>query len=394
MGKRLVLGSLPALLVLLGQTARALPGTHAPAISTYDTRASSVVLAYRHGSSSEGPFNTFSYNANFSSSTAKLSAQFGLHYVNYDSKDNNSTAHGVGASGVALFVFPVAGRYDDGVPKAAISFDVGAVPTAYVSGQRNYLTVPLVLGFGVPLSPHKAVTITPWFELAPSANLDTVFNAADVQIGSNVANQSPECSNPALLSQCKITLNKGAIEDAVKKGVTVDLSFKVPMRAGLDGSIHLGESVDFNLYSGVSSLGGGFQGPSVLTAGAGLTFRWDDIVPAVLPVERRLDREGCDAIEGRFRSCPSSRKWLSPEQRARPPELPANATQLAPVQALPTQPPAPPAPAPALAPAPAAPRPAAAPTLPAPPTTAPPGSAPQGSRAPTPGSPPIAAFPN
>ncbi|HEX7451642.1 MAG TPA: hypothetical protein VF294_05130, partial [Polyangiaceae bacterium] len=191
---------------------------------------------------------------------------------------------------------------------------------------------------------------------------------------------------------CHFTLNKGAIEDAVKKGVTVDLSFKVPMRAGLDGSIHLGESVDFNIYSGVSSLGGGFQGVSVLTAGAGLTFRWDDIVPAVLPVERRLDREGCDAIEGRFRSCPNSRNWLSPEQRARPPELPANATQLTPAQALPTQRPAPIPPAPALAPA--VPRPAAAPTLPAPPTSAPPSSAPQGSRAPTPGSPPIAAFPD
>jgi hypothetical protein len=385
-------------LVLLGQTAHALPGTHAPAISTYDTRASSVVLAYRHGSSDAGPFNTFSYNANFSSSSGKLSAQFGLHYVNFDAKDNSSTAHGVGASGVALFVFPVAGRYDDGVPKAAISFDVGAVPTAYVSGQRNYLTVPLVLGFGVPLSPHQAVTITPWFEMAPSANLDTVFKAADVQIGDNVVNKSPECSNPATLAQCKITLNQSEIEDAVKKGVTVDLSFKVPMRAGLDGSVHLGENVDFNVYSGVSSLGGGFGGPSVFTLGAGLTFRWDDIVPAVLPVERRLDREGCDAIEGRFRSCPNSRKWLSPEQRARTPELPANATQLTPAQALPTERPAAVAPA-AIAPpppaAPPAPPPAVAPALPAPPAVAPPSSgAPQGSRAPTPGAPPIAAFPN
>jgi hypothetical protein len=376
--------------MFLGQTARALPGTHAPAISTYDTRASSVVLSYRHGASDAGPFNTFSYNANFSSSTGKLSAQFGLHYVNYASKDNNSTAHGVGASGVALFVFPVAGRYDDGVPKAAIAFDVGAVPTAYVSGERNYLTVPLVLGFGVPLSPHKAVTITPWFEIAPSANLDTVFNTANVQIGSNVANQSPECSNPALLSQCKITLNQTAIEDAVKKGVTVDLSFKVPMRAGLDGSVHLGESVDFNVYSGVSSLGGGFAGSSVLTLGAGLTFRWDDIVPAVLPVERRLDHEGCDAIEGRFRSCPNSRKWLSPEQRARTPELPANATQLTPEQTLPTQRPVPVAPA-APSSTPATPSPA----LPTPPAVAPPSSStPQGSSAPTSSAPPIAAFPN
>lgn len=353
------------------------------------------MLAYRHGASDAGPFNAFSYNANFSSSTGKLSAQFGLHYVNYASKDNNSTAHGVGASGVALFVFPVAGRYDDGVPKAAISFDVGAVPTAYVSGERNYLTVPLVLGFGVPLSPHKAVTITPWFEIAPSANLDTVFKAADVQIGDNVVNKSPECSSmdPTVLAQCKVTLNQSAIEDAVKKGVTVDLSFKVPMRAGLDGSVHLGESVDFNVYSGVSSLGGGFAGSSVLTLGAGLTFRWDDIVPAVLPVERRLDREGCDAIEGRFRSCPNSRKWLSPEQRARTPELPANATQLTPEQTLPTQRLVPVAPAAAPSPAPRAPSPA--PALPAPPAVAPPSSsAPQSSSAPTPGAPPIAAFPN
>jgi len=350
-------------------------------------------VAYRHGASDAGPFNSFSYNANFSSSSGKLSAQFGLHYVNFASKDNDSTAHGIGASGVALFVFPVAGRYDDGVPKAAIAFDVGAVPTAYVSGERNFLTVPLVLGFGVPLSPHQAVTITPWFEMAPSANLDTVFKPNGIQLGSNVVTPSgPECNNPATIQQCQFTLNQSAIEDAVKKGVTVDLSFKVPMRAGLDGSVHLGENVDFSVYSGVSTLGGGFSGASVLTLGAGLTFRWDDIVPAVLPVERRLDREGCDAIEGRFRSCPNSRKWLSPEQRAKTSELPANATQLTPTSALPIQAPAPVPPARTSLPA--SPPPTAAPALPTGPAAAPPsGNAPQG-RSPVPGAPPIAAFPN
>jgi hypothetical protein len=367
---------------LLGQSAHALPGSHAPAISTYDTRASSVVLAYRHGASDAGPFNSFSYNANFSSTSGKLSAQFGLHYVNFASKENDSTAHGVGASGVALFVFPVAGRYSDGTPKAAIAFDVGAVPTAYVSGQRNFLTVPLVLGFGIPLSPHRAVTFTPWFEIAPSANLDTVFKPDGIQLGSDAVIPSPGCdlANPATIQNCKFTLNQSAIEDAVKKGVSVDFSFKVPMRAGLDANVHLGESVDFNVYSGVSTLGGGFSGNSVLTLGAGLTFRWDDIVPAVLPVERRLDREGCDAIEGRFRSCPNSRKWVSPEQRALAPAVPPNATKLTPAQALPIQ---------------GAPTPAPAPTLPAAPVVAPPRSeAPQGSNAPAAGAPPAAAFPN
>ena len=390
--KRLLTGSVSVVLLLLGQTALARPGTHAPAISTYDTRASSVVLAYRHGSSDAGPFNTYSYNANFSSTTGKLSAQFGIHYVNFASKESDSTAHGVGASGVALFVFPVAGRWFDGVPKAAIAFDVGAVPTAYISGQRNYLTLPLVLGFGVPLSPERHITFTPWFEVAPSANLDTVFKPEGVQLGTNVVNQSPECSStdPAVLANCKVTLNQGAVEDAVKKGVTVDLSASVPMRAGLNGEIHLGEVADLNLYTGLSTLGGGFSGASVFTLGAGITFRWDDIVPAVLPAERRLERESCDAVEGRFRSCPNARKWLSPEQRAQQPVPPPNATKLTPTQALPVQ-----RPAPVAAPLPAPPAPAAPPReLPAAPVVAPPStSAPQGANAPA-GAPPIAAFPN
>ncbi len=382
---RLILGSLPALVLLLGHTAHALPGTHAPAISTYDTRASSVVLAYRHGVSDAGPFNTFSYNANFTNTTGKLSAQFGLHYVNFAPKTNNETAHGVGASGVALFEFPVAARWDDGVPKAALAFYVGSVPTIYVSGERNYLTIPLTLGFAVPLSPHKAITFTPWFEVAPSANLDTVFKPADVQIGSNVTNQSPECSStdPAVLANCKVTLNQSAIEDAVKKGVTADLSFKVPLRAGLEAGIHLGPTVDFNLYTALGALGGGFSGSSVVTIGGGLVFRWDDIVPAVLPVEKRLDREGCDAIESRFRSCPSSRQWLTPEQRARLPQAQTSAP-VTPAALSPKPIPTPIAPKPVAAPpvpAPAAPSPTPAPEPPAPtqgqsapPTTTAPGS--------------------
>jgi len=312
---RLLLGTLPAVFLCLGHPARALPGTHAPAVSTYDTRASSVVLAYRHGSSSDGPFNTISYNANFTNTTGKLSAQFGLHYVSYAPKVNNETAHGVAASGVALFEFPVAARWDDGVPKAALSFYVGSVPTIYVSGQRNYLTIPLTLGFAVPLSPHRAITFTPWFEAAPSANLDTIFQPAKISVGPDAVTVTPNATG-----SFDVALNQGAVEAAVKKGVTINYGFSVPMRVGLETGIHVSQGVDFNLYTGLASLGGGFSGATVLSLGAGLVFRWDDIVPAVLPVERRLDHEGCDAIEARFRSCPNSRPWLSPEQRARQPQ--------------------------------------------------------------------------
>ena len=319
-GKRLITGTLTALLALVGQTAHALPGTHAPAVSTYDTRASSVVLAYRHGSSDAGPFNTFSYNANFSNTTGKLSAQFGIHYVNFASKENDKTAHGAGASGTALFVFPVAARWDDGVPKAALSCYVGAVPTLYVSGERNYVTLPLALGLGVPLSPRKAITFTPWFEIAPSINLDTIFKPASISGGADSIHQNADGT---------FSLNEGAVQDAVKKGVTVDFNASVPMRAGLEAGVHLSQGIDFNLYTSIGTLGGAFSGASVFSLGAGLVFRWDDIVPAVLPVERRLDREGCEAIEARFRSCPGSRQWLTPEQRGRavpPPAPPTAAT--------------------------------------------------------------------
>ncbi len=311
------------------------------------------MLAYRHTASDAGPINTFSYNANFSNTTGILSAQFGIHYVNFDAKANDSTAHGVGASGVALFVFPVAARWADGVPKAAIAFDVGSVPTVYVSGQRQYVTLPLVLGFGVPLSPHRAITLTPWFEASFSANLDTIFKSTDITVGPDAVTTKV---NPD--GTVAVTLNDGAVEAAVKKGVTIDSGFYVPLRAGLEAGIHISESVDFNLYSSIATLGGGFAGSSALTFGAGLGYRWDDIVPAVLPVERRLEREDCGAIEARFRSCPNSGQWLTPEQRAKQPApaLPTAPAQVRPAPAQPAvSPKQPAAPVPPPAPAPATP---------------------------------------
>jgi hypothetical protein len=331
------------------------------------------VLAYRHTASDAGPINTFSYNANFSNTTGILSAQFGIHYVNFDAKANDSTAHGVGASGVALFVFPVAGRWADGVPKAAIAFDVGSVPTVYVSGQRQYVTLPLVFGFGVPLSPHKAITLTPWFEASFSANLDTVFKSTDITVQPDAVTTKV---NPD--GTIGVSLKDGAVEEAVKKGVSIDSGFYVPMRAGLEGDIHVSESVDFNLYSSIATLGGAFGGTSAFTLGAGLGYRWDAIVPAVLPVERRLEREDCDAVEARFRSCPSSGKWLTPEQRA-------NEAKPAVPTAVPPATPAPASPAVSPKPTPAPPAAPAAPAAPPPPEPKP--------AAPASG-PPSAVFPN
>jgi hypothetical protein len=298
-------------------------GTHAPSVSTYDTRASSIVFAYRHGFSNSASFNTFSYNANFTSTTGRLSAQFGIHYVNFKQNDADTRAHGVGGSGVAVLEYPISGRWDDGVPKVALALHLGGVPTAYISGERNFLTIPFVLGFGVPLSPHKMVTITPWYELAISANVDTIVRPEGVTIDSSVVVFDPQTQTASL--------KPGAVETALRQGVTIDVGVSVPMRAGLQGTLHLGRSADLDLYGMLSTQGGAFSGESVKTLGAALVIRWDDIVPAVLP-PAEAPSESCEATERRFRACPNSRYWLTPEQRGeRKPAEPAPAPVVPPL---------------------------------------------------------------
>lgn len=293
----------------IGRTASATAGTHPAAVSTYDTRASSIVLGYRHGFSDAGSFNTFSYNANFTSTSGRLSAQFGIHYVNFREAGADARAHGVAGSGVAVLVFPVAGRYDDGVPKVGLALHLGGVPTAFISGERNFLTLPLVLGFGVPMSPTRFLTFTPWYEMAMSVNLDTVVKPEGVTIDP-ATSVEPDPNNPG-----KFRLKDDAVRDALAQGVEIDIGVSVPMRVGLEASLHLGKTADLNLYGMLSTLGGAFSGDTVKTIGGALVIRWDDIVPSVLPQPHVEMTESCTAIERRFRACPNARHWLSPEQR-------------------------------------------------------------------------------
>jgi hypothetical protein len=204
-----------------------------------------------------------------------------------------------------------------------------------------------VVGFGVPLSPAKFLTFTPWYELAFSANLDTVVKPKDIEIDASDVDVDPSTGNA--------TLKPNAVEDALSKGVEIDVNVSVPMRAGLEASFHLGKTADLNLYGMLSTLGGAFSGESVKTIGAALVIRWDDIVPAVLPKPAVEVDESCEATEKRFRACPNARHWLSPEQRGQTllPETqtaPAPAVTPTPPAAAPT--PAPPAASPAPAPAP------------------------------------------
>ncbi|MCS6760333.1 MAG: hypothetical protein MO852_16450, partial [Candidatus Devosia euplotis] len=145
--------------------ALARPGTHAPAISTWDTRASSVAFHAKLGFLPGGHFRNYSYNANFTSTSGNLSAQFGLHYLTLNrgpetdeqsgQETKRNTQHGASASATGLLSIPFTGRTDNGIPTAAIGIYFGAVPALLTSGNLNDLTIPLVLGLGVPYSPHK-----------------------------------------------------------------------------------------------------------------------------------------------------------------------------------------------------------------------------------------------
>lgn len=293
---------LGALVLATPKPAVATPGAHPPLMSTPDTRASSVILAYRQ---SMGPLTgrLFSYNANFSSTGGILSAQFGAHVLQLQESADTKTLLGAAATGAAVWSIPLTQRFDNGVPKAAVILYAGGAPTAAVSGKRNFLNVPIGLGIGAALSPATWVSITPWFEAAPGVDLDTTIVEPDL------SSLAPDNSDIQQLinGQEAVLVSEEDIKKAIADSVKVDISFEMAMRAGLDINLRMSESWSFNLNSYLSTLGSSFGGQKYIYAGGGLVFHWDDIVPAVLPPSRRLERESCEDIETRFRMCPAGK---------------------------------------------------------------------------------------
>jgi hypothetical protein len=345
--------------------ASARPGTHGPSVATWDARASSVMLSVRPGFLSGGHFFMASYNANFSNTTGNLSAQFGFHYLNFG-VEQQPTAHGVSGTAVAVISAPVMERYDNGVPKLAVGFFLGTAPSVLISGELNYLSIPAVVGIGLPYSPHKMVTLTPWFELSPGLSLDAQVHPIALAQADPLSycTSYPTPANPNAPLVCP-GLNEQVARDAVNNTISLDTSFTVGARAGLDVGFHLTDSFGIDLGLTAGSLGTAFKGTTVIWAGGSLVWYWDDIVPAVLPPEKRLFKESCEDIERRFYTCPQSEKC----PLARPP---TQSTAPAPGQAPEPQPGAlPPASGPAPM-SPAQPPPATPQPMPAPaPTTTP-----------------------
>ena len=277
-------------------SARALPNTHAPAISTWDPRASSLVFGLGRSLTGTGSLSYTGFHANFSSTNGVLSAQFGLSYMTFDNGAGAPIARGVSAGGVALISLPLSERFANGVPRTAFAFYLGGVPTGLISGELNFISVPLVLGVGLPYSPSPYITLTPWAELSPGLNFDTRIE--------------PISTQEAIASAMDGTLTRDEVEDLVEQGLVIEKKTTVGKRAGLTVAAHLGERVDFD----VNLLLGAGRG-SALALGAGLVVRWDSMVGDLARArpEPEPEPEDCRALAARYHErCPLRRRPAPP----------------------------------------------------------------------------------
>jgi len=289
-------------LLLSASDSAALPGTQGPAASTWDTTRSTIMFSFHGGLFDGGHLHIASYNSNFTSTTGKLSAQFGLHYLNYAQGGDPDVIHGLGATAMAVYGIPVADRYDNGLPKAAFTFFLGGAPSALISNANNMFTFAIPLGIALPWSPSRYVTIGPWIEVDPSFNVDThteSYDADDVDMD--------EWEDPATGD---LHLSEEEVANILKGAVKTDLYFAAKLRGGLSLVFHLGDRVDLHFNGAVSHIGKEFNGPVSFFFGGGIAIAWDDPPAAVLPSKERLKSEQCKEIYDRFTECPFYPKMI------------------------------------------------------------------------------------
>jgi hypothetical protein len=316
----------------------ALAGTHGPAVSTWDTTASTVVGTFHTLFLPDGLMFIGSYNANFTSTSGNFSAQFGLHYLNYP-VDSDTKAHGISGTAVAVWSTPLTGRYDNGLPIAAFGAYIGGAPAALISGTYNYLSIPIVAGIGFPWSPAQVISIIPWVEISGSLNLDTVIKSFNPDPGTaNDYMTYDEQGNP-------VGIDASNVSKIMQDSVEWDINYALRLRGGLTIAFHAGDMVDIQLRGGVAQVGPEFVATPGYFVAAGLAVSWDDIVPAVLPMDKKLNNVDCELIEQRFKRCEAYTRIVDGAA--------GNKGKAGPGKDLPLPDAGTPAPAPAAAPAPA-----------------------------------------
>ncbi|MBN2719080.1 MAG: hypothetical protein JXX14_24745 [Deltaproteobacteria bacterium] len=308
------------------QAASAKPGSHGWAVSTWDTTRSTVVFNYEHGIMAEGgSSNLVGYNANFTSTTGRLSAQFGMQYINMNPSGMDWAMHGGAGSVIALYGIPIGQRYDNGLPKAALSLYGGAVPTVLANGQYNWVTVPFTLGLGMEISPIKHLSIIPWMEGAVSFNFDTVIRYEEFQqrVNEIVADLMNPPDPQELLDHVTITYdNNGVpidiafddqalsiflpdetIDELLNGVIEYEIAMAFRFRGGLSVVLNIGDRMDLQVNATVAQVGSDFDAPPTWFVGTALAFAWDDAPLGILPEAHRASLLSCDTVATRFESC-------------------------------------------------------------------------------------------
>lgn len=252
---------LAALGTLWSFAASARTGESAPTIGTWDTRASSLSFSYLEGFFGGGHLRFASYFTNFSSTTGRLSSQFGLHYLGYG--EGSSSAHGLAGTITAQYQIPLTERQSNGLPRVAIAPYFGVSPAGMVSGDFAAISLPAHFGIGLPISPLDWLTITPWGEATIGVDLDLDVRRQAIDDLAN-GTTKPEDAKASDL-------------------IRFDTSVHLAGRFGLSAAAHLGKRVDLQ----VQGLGNWLSQPTgagfVFMTGAALLWHWDDVVPGVLP---------------------------------------------------------------------------------------------------------------
>lgn len=248
-------------------TAQARPGLLPAMTTTEDTRASTIGLQYGALFSDRGSGHTASYLSNFSSTTSKVSAQFGLHFLLFDDAERDRM-WGFAGSSMTQFSKPIRPRFDNGVPRLTMQIAPGLVPTVLVGPRHVEIDLPLVLRLSLPASPVPWLTFTPWAEAGVQLHFDGSVTQQALDQGGAAA--GGEWSD---------------LEDVPTRFSDV-VSYELRMgglgRGGLKVTAHVGR-LDLILHATASTLSTDGTLGWLVHAGGGLRVRWDKVVPHVLP---------------------------------------------------------------------------------------------------------------
>ncbi len=262
---------------LLGaQPALALVGSHGASIGTFDVRASSLGLTLDHHEAGGAQLDVLTYHTAFTSTTGRLSSQFGIHGIHLVDKDGRS-GWGMSAGAVTMFTLP-AERFRNGVPRSAVRYWFGLVPTAAFGAIYGRVWLPMTFGGAWTLSPVQWLSFTPWVELAGGLDANADVHEAEVSLSQGGGDN--------------VTLSQDDVKKIIDKSLSWNARFGFAWRTGLEVAFHMGDRFDIALRGGAGKLGN----EVAWNARVALIFHWDDVVPALLPS-----------------SCPTPRVYGAPE---------------------------------------------------------------------------------